>query len=174
MEKSKNVLGFLNKNKKAVFILVCCVVLLVFAVVQTVGGNPSSTDKDPSDIQTNGQVNNQENNEQAGTGDNSDNNSVLPVGVEAVADIDEYFAGLRVASGEMDAETQQICNAIRTSILTRGYEDAFVCITSDNSLEITVLCSELTESEVNVIANTALDIYDTTPDNMVVKGICGV
>ena len=174
MKKRKELLGLLNKNKKALFILVCCVALLVFAVVQSVSDGKKINGEDNTNIQANGQINKPQQDTQSGTNNTPEDESTELVGVEAVADIDEYFAGLRVANGDMESQQQQVCNDIRTSILTRGYEDAFVCITNDDTLEITILCSELTEAEVNVIANTALDFFEILPENMTVKGVCGI
>lgn len=172
MNRIKEFVGMLCKNKKTVFILVSCIALLVFGVVYKIApgsGTEKTADKKPQ--QSTDDKNNLQSEEVSSEGV-GDKEETVPVGVEVVGDIDEYFAGLRVDNADMQSEYIATCEQIRTSILTRGYEDAFVCVTDENILEITVLCAALTEDEVGVIASAAADVFAPGLESITIKGIC--
>lgn len=164
MNKFKDIMSVIGKNKKAAFILVSCIALLVFGVVYKLAPE-TKADKEPvkNDIQS----------EEVSSDVDVSQEETIAVGVEVVSNVDEYFAGLRVENADMQSKDKATCEQIRTSIITRGYEDAYVCVSKDNTLEITVLCLSLTEDEVSVIANTAADVFDADLHSIVVKGIYG-
>lgn len=172
MNKIREFICLAGKNKKAVFILVSCVALLVFGVVYklTPGAKadkesvkkPQQSTSDRNDLQS----------EDVSSDVTVNQEETVPTGVEVVDDVDEYFAGLRVENSDIQSNYIETCEQIRTSILTRGYEDAFVCVTEDNTLEITVLCTVLTEDEVGVIASAAADVFEPGLESITIKGIC--
>ena len=177
MKKISDIVKKLGEKKKAIFILACCVFLLVFAVIQSAVSDDNLPEKEVGEV--NGEQNgNEEDVTVNGNVDKETNTNpetdIVPVGVEPVSDIDEYFARLRVENADMD-ETHQIkCDEITTSILTRGYEDVFVCVNENNEMEITVLCVSLTEDEVAANASSAVSIAGIEYDALTIKGICGV
>ncbi len=173
MNKIKDLLSLMGKNKKAVFILVSCMALLVFGVVYKVA---PGTDADKTVNKKPQQAVSDENepeSEEVSSDAGKETDNTVPAGVEVIDDVDEYFAGLRVDNADMHSDYKAACDQIRMSVLTRGYEDAFVCVTDGNTLEITVLCTTLTEDEVSVIANAAADVFEGGLHSIVVKGICG-
>ena len=175
MKKIKEIVKILAKKKKAVFILVCCIVLLAVAVVQS-ATNDAPTIEDKDSIVNGDASGNEDNISAGGTVDtNTDSQeTVVPVGVEPVSNTDEYFAKLRIENSDMPSEDRITCEEITTSILTRGYEDAFVCVNENNEMEITILCISLTEDEVAAIASNAVSVSGIDYNSITIKGICGV
>ena len=79
------------------------------------------------------------------------------------------------ASAKEAAETLKLMGEIETnietSILSRGYEDALVCLDDEGYVDITVLADSLNESEVMTLAALAVEATGADYDMIVLRGI---